>query len=295
MTTYSGTLVGADGTSLDMTITYHPWPVDPPPPPPPATGRRRAIWHQGWRGPALGSWPADVRDAVDTVCIDMCQSAQGGTGRLTDPPGTSSVDVRALVAAGKDVLVGIGGSGGAGITVITAGQVADVVGSVQSIASRFGTTGCIWDLESAAGAGWTTDAVTAASQQLISGGLRVAICSATYGGRLAAWGKVARALDNDLHSWQRMFYDFPQARTSALTKIVVDDFAAMRAYVSRDDQLSGAFMPTDPGDPNTSPVPVLAAAYSAGLAAHPGAGWAVYHDANDGPNGWAATRALAKL
>jgi hypothetical protein len=279
-----------DGVTYDVTPRAVVTP--PPPPPPPATGRHRIVWHQGWRGPALGSWPVDVRAGITAVCIDMCQSAQAGTGKLTAPPGVTRAEILALTGAGVDVFAGIGGSGGAGITVTNTAQAADVVTSVLGFATSLGITGAVWDLETAPGDGWTTGAVSTASQLLVNKGLRVGICSATYGGRLAAWGTVARALGGGLHSWQRMFYDFPQARTSELTKIVADDFTAMRGYVTADQQLVGAFMPTDPGDANTSPVPVLSAAYRAARAARPDVGWAMYHDATDAAAGWTATRAL---
>ena len=108
MVTYSGTLAGSDGSTLAVTGTLTPAPVTPVTPPAGGvTTRRRMLWHQGWQGPAISAWPVDVAPSLTTVCLDMCQSAGAGTGKLADPPGVTKSQILALAGDGVDVLAGI--------------------------------------------------------------------------------------------------------------------------------------------------------------------------------------------
>lgn len=292
----AGTLV-LDGVTYDVTPRATPTPTpDPTPTPTPVPGgrgQRRVLWHHGWSGPAIGSWPADVRARLTTVCLAMSQSARAGTGQLRPPPGVTRQEVASLVADGVDVLVGIGGSGDGGITITTAGQVAEAVTSVLGWQTSLGTTGVCLDLEGAPGQGWTPEAMVSLGTQLAAHGQHVAIWSALYGGRLAGWGAVAQALGDRLSHWQRGFYDFVEAQDNRLTKIVTDDLTAMRGYVLRDDQLVCSFAPV--GATSRTPVPVMRAAFTAALAARPTVGWSVWEDRQDSAAGWPATLALARL
>ena len=299
--TYSGTLAGSDGSTLAVSgAVLTPAPVGPPPPPPPPPPpvgtRRRVAWHQGWSGPPLSSWPVDVRASVTCVILAMAQSAASGTGKLTMPPGVSRADVLALTSAGVDVLVGVGGAGDGGISVTNDAQVGQVVTSALGFRDALGTTGICWDLEGAPGSGWTSSAVIQADQQLIAAGQQVAIWSALYGGRLAGWGAVAQALGDQLHHWQRGFYDFGEANDSRLSGIVTSSstgLAAMRPFVASEQQLVASFAPV--GSTSRTPVAVAAAAYAAARAKYPGAGWSVWEDHQDSGAGWTTTRALAAL
>lgn len=299
--TYSGTLKGSDGSTLQIgsitVIPATPVPVpDPIPLPPPAgTGRVRLLWHHGWAGPSIDTWPVDVASGITAVGLVMAQSAAAGTGRLTDPPGITKAQALRLQSAGIDVLAGIGGSGDGGIDIRTSQQVQQALGSIGGMRDRLAITGVILDLEGAPGSGWSPGAMTDLGHALIAAGLKVGIWSALYGGRIEGWGQVARALGDGLHSWQRGFYDFPEAGDTRLTGIVTGDLAAMRGYVAREDQLVASFMPTPPegGYPNSSPTTVLAAAYRAGRGKYPAAGWSVWEDRIDAGRGWPATRGLA--
>ena len=300
MVTYSGTLAGSDGSTLAVTGTLSPAPVTPVTPVTPGgvTTRRRMLWHQGWQGPSITAWPVDVAPSLTTVCLDMCQSAGAGTGKLADPPGVTKSQILALAGDGVEVLAGIGGSGDGGITITTAAQVADAYASIVSMQSRLAIAGVVLDLEGDPGSGWTPATMIQLGQLVVGAGMRFGICSALYSGRLAAWGSVAKALGASLDHWQRMFYDFPQATSSQLSGVVTGQqgFAAMRPYLVRDEQLVASFMPQTPSDTNTSPVGVITAAYSAArTAGWADAGWAVFEDAIEQANGWTATRALGQL
>lgn len=314
--TYSGALAGSDGSSLAITgavLTPAPVTPTPDPTPTPSTGRVRAVWHHGWSGPSLSSWPVDVRSSVTCITLAMSQSAAKGTGKLTLPPGVTKAEVLTLVKAGVDVLVGVGGSGDGGIVVTgrarlglaegedidggitlkTSAHVDELVTSVLANAATLGTTGICWDLEGAPGSGWTATAVADASQRLVAAGQQVAIWSALYGGRLAAWGSVAAALGANLHHWERGFYDFQEANDSRLTGIVTSDLASMRQAVARDDQLVASFAPV--GSTSRTATSTMTAAYAAARAKMPDVGFSVWEDFQDAKIGWASTRGLAAV
>lgn len=286
-------------------VTYDVVPrvvAPPPPPPPPPHGQRRIMWRYGWSPVALSSWPADVRGPLTTVVAAMSQSAAAGTGRLTMPPGLTTQERAALVADGVEVFAGVGGSGDGGITITTPGQVTQAIASAMTMRDA-GYTGICWDLEGAPGNGWNADALTDASRALVAEGIKVAIWSSLYGGRLAGWGAVARSLGDDLDHWQRGFYDFGEANDGRLTGIVTGDVARMRPFVSRDDQIVCSFSPL--GSRSATPVPVMAAAYAAARKTlRPGSptgeamttiGWSMWTDKVDAVRGWTATRALVKV
>lgn len=251
------------------------------------------LWHYGWGGPAPETWPVDVLASITHVTLAMCQSAATNTGRITDPPSVTRGQVAALVAARVGVTLGIGGSNDGGITVNSSARSSEMVASVLAIRERLGITGITWDIESAPGARWTVAALAEASAALIAQGLTVAIWSALYGGRLAAWGALAKELGTGLGWWERGFYDFPEAADSRLAGIVTGDIDRMRPYVARDGQIVASFAPV--GDTSRTPPAVAAAAYAAARAARPSVGWSVWEDRHEAATRWATTRALAKI
>lgn len=295
-------LAGEDGSTLRVPISIGPITVPSPAPdggheepPPPKGDRIRAVWHQGWHGPAIDTWPTDILDAITHISVDMCQSASPGTGLLADPPGLTVAQVDAAAQHGVKVHAGIGGSGGGGIRLFSDVHRVQMLSSIKSMRDRLHIAGVTLDLEDAPGGTWTVPTVTALAHDLVEDGIGVAICSSLWGGRLQAWGIVASSLGPALSWWERMFYDFTEARDSRLSEIVTSKqlgLGAMAHYVNTRQQLVATFMPNDAGDANASPVPVLTAAYRAGAAAFPGAGWSVFHDWTDAGAGWAATRAL---
>ena len=301
--TFTGNLTGSAGSRLvirDAELVPATTPDTPPPTPlPPPHGRRRVMWHHGWNGPAISSWPPDVRASLTTVCLAVCQSATPNakpgqeTGKITDPPGVTRSEVLGLVADGVDVLIGIGGSGQDKLHVVTPANVAELVASVLSIRDRFGITGICWDLEGTPGGSWTIEAVVAASRALVAAGMRVAIWSATYGGRREAWGAVARALGTDLDHWQRALYDFPEAGDGRLTGITTGALADLRPYLARDDQLVLCFAPI--GSLSRTPAGVAVDAYAAARKASPLAGLAVFEDYRDSAQSWLMLRGLVKV
>ena len=287
--TFAGTLTLTGVVTPPPTPTPTPTPMPDPTPVPvpipvPPKGQRRGLWHQGWSGAPLATLPAAVRARLTTVFLGICQSAHAGTGQLAEPPGVTPQEVRSLVADGIDVFAGIGGGGDGGISIVTDQQIGEAVASILAMQAKYGITGVCWDLEGDPGSGWTAQSIIAASRTLITHGLRISIWSGLWGGRLEGWGAVAKALGADLDSWQRGFYDFPEAKDNRLTDIVTGSlgYAAMRPYLTRDDQFVASFMPLTVADANTSPLPVILAAYGAVKAAHPTAGFSVFDDAIDG-------------
>lgn len=289
--TFTGTLVGSAGSRLVVRdAELAPATAPGPDPKPPATGQRRILWHYGWGGPSLDTLPTDIRGRLTAVTLAMSQSAKAGTGKLTDPPAVTRAQVAALTGAGLEVTIGIGGAGDGGVTVNDTARAGELVASVRGIRDRLGITGITWDLEGSPGAAWTTDAVLDASRQLAKDGLAVAVWSALYGGRLAAWGTVARGLGSALAWWERGFYDFAQANDSRLTGVVTDDLDRMRPHVTRDDQLVASFAPV--GSMSRTLPSLSAAALTAARKTRPTVGWSVWEDRHDAAAGWATTRAL---
>lgn len=296
-----------DGKTYDLTPRPAPTPIPPAPDPEPApgpspvptpsAGRRRSLWHHGWAGPSIDTWPVDVLHSLTTVTVAMAQSAQAGTGKVATPPGATPRQIATLAGLGIDVLVGIGGSGDGGIALTNASQVADMVAAVKALADSHGYKGAVLDLEGGPGSGWTAGAAADFGHRLVAAGMKVGICSSTWGGRLEGWGQVAKALGPDLSFWERMFYDFPEAGSNRLNGIVTGDLAAMRRYVSREDQLVCTFMGTPPEGnyPNSSPVGVISGAYAAARTAFPQAGWSLWETRIEGARGWPNLRALAPL
>lgn len=313
---FSGTLTGSQGSKLTITNaelttaapspgpTPTPTPAPAPTPTPnPAPGplastRKRILWHFGWTGPALSSYPVDVKASVTTVVLAMSQSAGSGTGRLTTPPKASQGEVVALRQAGVDVLVGVGGSVDGGITITNQAQVADAMASIQGMAKSLGINGVVWDLEGTPGAKWNVQSITDLSKSLIGAGFKVGICSATWGGRDKAWGAVAHNLGAGLYSWERMFYDFDECADNRLVGIVASDVAMMKGYVADDSQIVCTFMGTPPEGnyPRASPTPaVITAAYRPVCQRYPKVGWSVWEDRIENGRGWVNLRALAAV
>lgn len=297
-------LLTADGRTITWSWSIDPVQdpgsgVDPDPDPDPGGqqglphGQRRILWHHGWHGPRVNSWPADVLARLTTVCLAMCQSDGDGTGRLTAPPGVTGQQVAALVADGVDVQLGIGGAKDGGITVLSGLHVADLVASVKAQRDALGVTGICWDLEGTPGRRWQVGPVVDASLHLLDSGLRVGIWSSLWGGRLQAWGAVAEALGDRLDHWQRGFYDFPEAADQRLSGIVVRDMDRMRAYVARDDQLVASFAPV--ASSSRTPPHVMTAALAAARQDRSMVGWSVWEDWQDSRAGWTSTRSLADV
>lgn len=312
MTTTTGyssplTFTAPDGSTITGTLTIDvpdtapiPTPTpEPVPVPVPTPDRVRNVWHQGWRGPTITTWPGDVLDNITSITVDMCQSAKAGTGKLTDPPGITRDQVQAVTETHPALTVwaGIGGSGAGGLLLTQSSHVTDMVDSVHRIVDRYGLRGVVLDLEGAPGSDWTISAVLDLAEELAASGIGVAACSALYGGRREAWGTVAKVLGSHLAWWERMFYDFPKARDHRLTDVVTsstDGIPAMLPYLGSPRQAVATFMPTDPGDVNSSPLDVIGAAYAGALSVSSSTGWSIFHDRNDSTNEWAATRALIR-
>jgi hypothetical protein len=110
------------------------------------------------------------------------------------------------------------------------------------------------------------------------------------------WGQVCKALADDLAFWVSMNYDFREASNAAdLSRVVRDKIGLMRKFVP-DEKIVMAFMPRpNAGYLNASPPGVIPAAYAAGRALAPAAGWALWEDKISAATGWADLRALAKL
>ena len=274
-----------DGSWLEVLGLLHTPGVIVPP-----TGRKAMLWKSGWTPSDPSTWPDYVRHGAGAVTLSMCQSGGQGTGLLAPLPGVSRALVSYLASQGGEVFAGIGGSGDGGIVLTRLEHVTQALDSLKSIRDTVGITGIVLDLERAPGSTWNVDSVTTLALEAVDFGLKVGIWSALYGGRLEAWGQVAHALGENLYSWERGFYDFPEANDSRLLSIVRADLVRMRPYVAREDQLVCSFS----GQASTSATPpaVMAAAYAAGRGLFPGVGFSVWDDKAEIRSQWAGFRAL---
>ena len=295
----------ADGGTLDFTGVIHPStvpdpdpPVDPPDGPPVVLpkSQRRILWHHGWAGKPLLTLPSDVRIGINTISCLVAQSAQSGTGNLTAPSGVDKATVTSLTASGIDVLIGIGGASDGGITITTPAQVTQARDSINALIRDYGYIGIDLDLEPS-GSKWTEASLVNLVSLLKSDhpNFVVGLTVALYSPHTAGWLSLAKALGSNLSFFAVMCYDFVEAKTSALTSVVVNDKLPKMTTVVPAAKCVVLYMPYTPNHDNTSPVPVLVAAQKAAIAKFSGVGFGIYEDLIDGANGFPGIRALFGL
>ena len=189
----------------------------------PSTGTIVAMWHNTWIGPALRNYPADVKNILTHYSLGMAQSSQSGTGyvQYSSANGQSNADhatdIRALVASGKNVLIGIGGAGSGGVTVNNSTHAQQMVSSVQSIVTNFGVNGVDIDLEPGSSS-WTQSAlreVCLSLKSIYGSGFVISITTGLYGAYTANWMNFLNALGHNNYDYTGpMLYDFPESMDS---------------------------------------------------------------------------------
>ncbi|QQS19822.1 hypothetical protein IPL85_06195 [Candidatus Saccharibacteria bacterium] len=96
----------------------------------------------------------------------VAQSAASGTGTLSYSPFEGDAAfIAAKQAAGKKVILTLGGANDGGIALQTGTHVTQMVNSVKSIIDRLGLDGIDWDLESSS---YTVANIISVSQQLVA-------------------------------------------------------------------------------------------------------------------------------
>lgn len=122
------------------------------------TGKWFGIYLNRWGGP--GNPPqgaihlSELMDKGYNYAYGfVAWSAQAGTGKLEYSPNYSGdtrfiSDVNAWKAAGKKILLSIGGGGNDGLRLTNATQVAEMVSTLKAIIDKYGFQGIDWDIES---------------------------------------------------------------------------------------------------------------------------------------------------
>lgn len=190
----------------------------------PSSGKIVLMWHHRWAGPYLRNYPTDVKNNLNHYSLGMAQSSQSGTGYVSYSASNGqsnadhATDIRALVASGKPVVVGIGGAGSGGVTVTNSTQAQQLVSSVQSMVTNFGINGIDIDLE-AGSSSWTASALREACLSLKSiygSGFVIGVTTQMYGIYTGQWMNFLNVLGHSNYDYTGpMLYDFPESRTAA--------------------------------------------------------------------------------
>lgn len=221
-TAYTYTLVGnlvGGGTTPTASVAVTTTGGTPEP-----TGDKIAsMWYNSWQGPPLHTFPADVKNALTHYCLGMAQGSGSGTmsygshymhGSYSNAEHAD--DIRALVAAGRVVTIGIGGAGG-NVHIANSTHVSQAVASIKSIVTNFGVNGIDIDIE--AGAPWTQDALVDFCMELKSfygSGFKIGVTTQMYGEWTAKWMNFLNALGHNNYDYTGpMLYDFPESIQSA--------------------------------------------------------------------------------
>ncbi len=203
----------------------------------PNTGATVVMWHHRWAGPALRDYPADVKNNLNHYSLGMAQSSASGTGYVSYSANNGqsnadhATDIRALVASGKPVVIGIGGAGSGGVTVTNSTQAQQLVSSVQSMVNTFGINGIDIDLE-AGSSSWTAAALREACLSLKSyygSGFVIGVTTQMYGIYTSQWMNFLNTLGHANYDYTGpMLYDFPESRKAAtLIPVCLDKMNTM--------------------------------------------------------------------
>ncbi len=209
--------------------------------PPASSALTEYLWHNGFHlrnstqqiveaAIRLRDYPADQQSEVDVVILSMMQSAQAGTGRLTQLPldgyanaAEAKADVDARHAAGGLVLAGLGGSSDGGITINSDATALQAADGVTAEVVRLGIKGISIDLEPSGGS-WTQAGVVKFVQILKTRypNFVIDVCVGLYGSYTASWTALGRALGSNMDTMSVMLYDFVESSDSRLSGVSVD-------------------------------------------------------------------------
>lgn len=273
----------------------------------PSTGAIVVMWHHTWGGPALRNYPADVKNNLNHYSLGMAQSSQSGTGYVayTSNNGQSNADhatdIRALVASGKPVVVGIGGAGSGGVTVNNSTHAQQLVSSVQSMVNTFGINGIDIDLETGSSS-WTAQYLKEACLSLKSiygSSFVIGVTTQMYGSYTAMWMNFLNTLGHANYDYTGpMLYDFPESRkSSTLIPVCLDKTNTMVSYGVPQNKILLGFMLQPAGNPNYSAsesAQVILDSYNATKAQYPNiAGAFFWADDIDPGRNWEFSRQVA--
>ncbi|TAH35678.1 hypothetical protein EYC59_01830 [Candidatus Saccharibacteria bacterium] len=265
------------------------------------------MWHHRWAGPALRDYPSDVKNNLNHYSLGMAQSSQSGTGHVSYAAnnGQSNADhaddIRALVASGKPVVMGIGGAGSGGVTVTNSTQAQQLVSSVQSMVNSFGINGIDIDLE-AGSSSWNATALREACLSLKSiygSDFVIGVTTQMYGVYTAQWMNFLNTLGHSNYDYTGpMLYDFPESRTaSTLIPVCLDKTNTMVSNGVPQNKICLGFMLQPAGQPNYSAsenAQVILDSYNATKAQYPNiAGAFFWADDIDPGRNWEFSRQVA--
>ena len=273
----------------------------------PSGGTTVVMWHHRWAGPALRDYPSDVKNNLNHYSLGMAQSSQSGTGYVSYASNNGqsnadhATDIRALVASGKPVVMGIGGAGSGGVTVTNSTQAQQLVSSVQTMVNNFGINGIDIDLE-AGSSSWTASALREACLSLKSiygSGFVIGVTTQMYGQYTAQWMNFLNVLGHSNYDYTGpMLYDFPESRTSStLIPVCLDKTNTMVSNGVPQNKIVLGFMLQPAGNPNYSAsesAQVILDSYNATKAQYPNIQGAVFwaDDIDPGRN-WEYSRQVA--
>lgn len=273
----------------------------------PGAGTIISMWHNTFDGPALRNYPSDVKNILTHYSLGMAQSSQSGTGYVaySSQNGQSNTDhatdIRALVASGKKVLIGIGGAGSGGVTVNTSTHAQQMVTSIQSIVTNFGVNGVDIDLEPGSSS-WTQSALREmclSLKNIYGSGFVIAITTGLYGQYTANWMNFLNALGHSNYDYTGpMLYDFPESMdSSTFIPVCRDKTNTMVNAGVPENKIVLGFMMQPSGQTNYSAsrnAQVILDGYNAAKADHPNINGAYYWvDGIEVGRGWDFSRQVA--
>lgn len=273
----------------------------------PSTGTIVAMWHHTWAGPPLRNYPADVKNILTHYSLGMAQSTASGTGYVAynslngQSNADHATDIRALVAQGKKVLVGLGGANSGGVTVNTSTHAQQMVSSIQSIVTNFGVNGIDIDLEPGSSS-WTQSALREmclSVKSIYGSEFVIAVTTGLYGAYTANWMNFLNALGHNNYDYTGpMLYDFPESMdSSTFIPVCRDKTNTMVNAGVPENKIVLGFMMQPAGQTNYNAsrnYQVILDGYNAAKADHPGINGAYYWvDEIEVDRGWDFSRQVA--
>lgn len=187
-----------------------------PPPSGDSSGNKLLVFHQAYVGPQpFTDYPTSVQAAVDIITLLPAISAASGTGRLNYPNrfgGGLATSIAAAKANGVDVVMGIGGAGDGGITVLNSTQANEMVASVKGFVDSYGIVGIDFDLENVSNWNVTNLALVANTLKSFYGSsFIVGITAGYYPPQDTQYKALAAAIGSNLDYFSLMEYDYSDA------------------------------------------------------------------------------------
>lgn len=206
-------------------------------------------------------------------------------------------EYKAWVAAGKPVILSVGGAGGAAAGLNNPTQIQNFMNSITPIIDEFGFVGIDWDLEYGVPGGISVQGLVSASRQLKSRyGNNFAITMAPFEGVEYPYKDIARELGSDLTFVGFQFYNMSQRVNEQNAIARMEEW--MRDANLRPDQFSvGLWYGPDDWQHYVVDESLMASVYSAVKNKYPSVRgtwtWAV--DTTDRPRGYAFANTMSTV